>query len=255
MFQNVARVRSMVPGQAPPDRRQQRRVMPRQQWPSRPVLPGARPSPGHRRSGTRTFSLDGLDGQVCGLFAVDIAGFNQACRDDDIQVYIHRSLYDMLKTAFDSSGLPWRECVHEDRGDGTLVVIPPSISTAALVHAIPDKLLGLVRRHNRVSCEAARIQLRVAAHLGPIHHDGHGFVGHDVNHLHRMLDAPALKRMLTRSGAEIAFITSGYFYENIVARRPSLVDPAVFKPLTVRVKETRAQAWVYTLGPSAASTV
>ena len=65
-----------------------------------------------------------------------------------------------------------------------------------------DKLLGIVRRHNRVSCEAARIQVRIAGHIGPIQHDGHGFVGRDVNYLHRMLDAPALKRKLAASGAE-----------------------------------------------------
>jgi len=156
----------------------------------------------------------------------------------------------MLETAFERSGLPWCDCIHEDRGDGTLVVIPPTISMAGLAHAVPDKLLGLVRRHNRVSCAAARIQLRLAVHAGPVSHDGHGFVGHDVNYLHRMLDAPTLKRMITSSGAEIAFITSAYFYESIVARRPSLVDPGLFKSLTIRVKETRTRAWAYALSAS-----
>lgn len=141
------------------------------------------------------------------------------------------------------------------RGRATCFKTLPVFSgRAGLVHPIPDKLLVLVRRHNRVSCDAARIQLRVATHIGPVHHDGHGFVGHDVNHLYRMLDAPALKRMLTRSEADIAFIASCYLYENVVVRRPSLVAPDVFKPVAVRVKETRARAWAYTLGTAAPGT-
>src|SRR5260370_24049479 len=40
------------------------------------------------------------DGQLCGLFAVDIAGFNGWHRDDDIQIYVHKSLYEMLQAAF-----------------------------------------------------------------------------------------------------------------------------------------------------------
>lgn len=188
------------------------------------------------------------DGQLCGLFAVDIVGFNGLRRDDDIQIYVHESLYEMLHIAFDRSDVPWFSCVHEDRGDGVLVIVPPIIPVAGLVDLIPERLRRLVRRHNRVSCEAARIQLRVAAHVGPVHNDGHGFVGRDVNLLCRLLDARSLKRMLAQSGAEVAFITSGYVYENVIRRRPSLVDPTLFQPLSVRVKETRTRAWAYVLG-------
>src|ERR1700683_4640744 len=61
------------------------------------------------------------DGQLCGLFAVDIAGFNGLHRDDDIQIYVHESMYEMLQAAFDRSDVPWFSCIHEDRGDGVLV--------------------------------------------------------------------------------------------------------------------------------------
>jgi len=47
------------------------------------------------------------NGHLCGLFAVDIAGFNASCRDDDIQIYVHESLYAMLQKAFDRSDVPW----------------------------------------------------------------------------------------------------------------------------------------------------
>jgi hypothetical protein len=188
------------------------------------------------------------DGQLCGLFAVDIAGFNGLRRDDEIQMYVHKSLYEMLQAAFDRSDVPWFSCAHEDRGDGVLIVVPPMISVAGLVDPIPERLRGLVRRHNRVSCEAAQIQLRVAAHVGPVHSDGHGFIGRDVTLLCRLLNARSLKRMLADSGAEVAFITSGYVYENVIRRRPSLIDPSLLQPLSVRVKETRTRAWAYIVG-------
>jgi hypothetical protein len=188
------------------------------------------------------------DGQLCGLMAVDIAGFNRLERDDDIREYLRKSLYEMLFAAFDRADVPLSGCICEDRGDGALVVVPPTIPIARLVDPIPDGLRSLIRRHNRVSCEAARVQLRVAAHVGPVHHDGHGFVGYDVNLLCRMLDAGSFKRMLSASDAEVAFIVSAYIYENILRRHPSLLDPAVFQPLRIRVKETRARAWAYVLG-------
>jgi hypothetical protein len=187
-------------------------------------------------------SLEVLDGQLCGLFGVDIVGFNGWRRDDDIQMYVHKSLYEMLESAFDRSDVPWSCCVHEDRGDGALVVIPPMIPVAGLV-TVPERLRFLVRHHNHVSCDAARVQLRVAMHIGPIRHDGHGFVGHDVSLLFRLLNARSLRRMLSESGAEVAFIASATMYEQVIRRRPSLVDPALFRRLPVQMKETRTRAW------------
>lgn len=193
-------------------------------------------------------SFGPLDGQLCGLFAVDIAEFNGSHRDDEIQIYIRKSLYEMVEAAFEGSNGPWSSCAHEDRGDGCLVIVPPMMPTAGLVDLIPERLARLVRRHNRLSCEAARIQVRVAVHVGVVHNDGHGFVGSDLNLLFRLLDARSLKRMLTQSGAEVVFITSGYVYKNVIRRHPSLMDPALFQPLSVRVKETRIRGWAYVSG-------
>ncbi len=212
--------------------------------PDHPMVPESRPDLVRILGGSPVVTLDG---QLCGLFAVDIAGFNGWRRDDDIRMYVHKSLYEMLQAAFDRSDVPWSGCVHEDRGDGALVVVPPTIPVAGLV-TIPDRLRVLVRRHNHVSCDAAHVHLRVAMHIGPVHHDGHGFVGHDVSLLFRLLDARPLRRMLSESGAEVAFIASGNIYEHVIRRRPSLVDPDLFQRMAVRVKETRTRAWACTPG-------
>ena len=54
-------------------------------------------------------------------------------------MYVHKSLYEMLETAFDRSDVPWSCCVHEDRGDGALVLVPPTIPVAGLA-TVPDRL-------------------------------------------------------------------------------------------------------------------
>jgi hypothetical protein len=182
------------------------------------------------------------------LFAADIAEFTRGDRDDDIRLHLHEELYRVLEQAFDASGIPWNACFTEDRGDGALVVIPPNIGAKAIIDPLPERLRTLIRRHNHVSRDAARIQLRVAAHMGPVDHDGHGFIGTDVNFLFRMLDARPLRAALAGTGADLAYITSEYVYSNIVCRHPSMISPDDFRPIKFQVKRTRAQARIYLPG-------
>jgi len=179
------------------------------------------------------------------LFAVDIADFSRPDRDDDIRIFMREELYRILERAFDGSGTPWTACFREDRGDGVLVVVPPSIAATGIIDPLPERLRSLIRRHNHVSAASARIQLRAATHLGPVAHDGHGFVGTDVDFLFRMLNARPLKHALDSTGADLALIVSEYVYRTIVSRHPSLVSPAAFRPVRFQVKRARAQAWTY----------
>jgi hypothetical protein len=208
---------------------------------------------GHQGYGVPAPPVLPPDGQICAMLAVDIAGFTRPDRDDDIRGYLHEELYGVLRKALDDSGIPWAECHREDRGDGALIVMPPGISPKGIIDPFPERLRALVRRHNHVSRSAAGLQLRAAAHIGMVVHDGNGFVGSDVNLLFRMLDARALRRALAASGAELAMIVSGYVYRNLVCRYPSLVSPDAFQEVRFQVKRTRAQAWTYLPAPVAAS--
>jgi len=190
------------------------------------------------------------DGQMCAVFAVDISGFTRPDRDDEIRLYLHEKLYEYLQIAFDSSGIPWQGCFNEDRGDGALIVVPPGISFKGLIHPLPERLRGLIRRHNHVSRESAAIQLRAAAHIGPVDYDGHGFVGTDVNFAFRMLEARPVKSMLTASGAELCLAVSDYVYRGLVCRYPSLVHPDTFRAVRFQAKNTRTRAWTYLPGAS-----
>jgi class 3 adenylate cyclase len=191
------------------------------------------------------------DGQMCAVLAVDIVGFTRADRDDDIRRYLHERLYAYLQQAFDRSGAPWAECFCEDRGDGALIVMPPEIPLKGLIDCFPDKLRGLVRLHNHVSAVTADMQLRVAAHIGPVEHDGYGFVGTDVNFAFRMLDARPLKNQLAKSGAELGLIVSDYVYNSLICRYPVLADPGAFQTVRFQTKNTRTRAWTYLPGAAA----
>lgn len=190
------------------------------------------------------------EGQMCAVFAVDIVGFTRSDRDDEIRRYLHEKLYEYLQIAFDRSGIPWQDCFSEDRGDGALIVVPPGISFKGLTHPLPERLRGLIRRHNHVSRESAAIQLRAVAHIGPVEYDGHGFVGSDVNFAFRMLEARSVKRILAASGAELCLAVSDYVYRSLVCRYPSLVHPDTFQSVRFQAKNTRGRAWAYLPGAS-----
>ena len=190
-----------------------------------PYLPGERqagrgglPSVGQLFL-TRPSALP-TDGQMCAVFAVDIVGFTRPDRDDDIRRYLHERLYEYLPKAFGQCGIPWGECFCEDRGDGALIVVPPEIPVKGLIGALPGTLRSLIRLHNHVSSTAADMQLRLAVHVGPIDHDGHGFIGSDVNFAFRMLDARPLKSRW-QSGRRAGRDRLGVRFSRLVCRYPA----------------------------------
>jgi hypothetical protein len=186
-----------------------------------------------------------ISGQVCAMLAVDIAESTRPDRDEEIQLYLRFSLYGLLREALGTCGMPWDQCLYEDRGDGVVVIFPPGLAAQPLINSLPERLRDLIRRHNRFSCEPVRMQLRVAANIGPVYCDEHGFAGDDVTLLCRMLDAQPLRQALSESGGELAFIISDYVYEKLVLRRHSLADPKSFRRVRTQVKRTPVHAWIY----------
>jgi class 3 adenylate cyclase len=194
--------------------------------------------------------IGSVGGQVCGMLAVDIRGFTRPERDEEVRIHLHKVLYEILPEALQGAGIPWSRCYHEDRGDGALIVLPPDMTAHGIVDPFPERLRCLIRRHNRMSCEAARMQLRVAAHIGPVYRDDYGLVGDDVNLLFRMLDARPLRRALDDYGTEVALIISSYLHDSLVRRHPALADPDLYQPLKTQVRRMRLSAWMHLPGAS-----
>lgn len=188
---------------------------------------------------------------LCSLFICDIASFGHVSRTDLDRYKIRTALYDGLRKSFDGAEIPFAACYREDRGDGAMVAVPPGVDTTVLLTTLVHRLRAEVRRHNDVSIEAARMRLRLAVHTGVVHSDGEGLVGTAVNYAFRILEAPQLKQVLQRTGAEVALITSERVYDDVIQHGLGMADPAEFYRIELQVKETATAAWITVPGLSA----
>ena len=181
----------------------------------------------------------------CSIFFTDVVGFSAACRNESDRQEVRDVLYEILRQAFEESGVSWSECYHEDRGDGVLTVIPPTVPTSAVADPLLALLTAGLRRHNRRSSAAVRIQLRAALHVGPVFRDREGLNGDALIHTARMLDAPVLREATKTSGADLAFISSDHVFQTVIRQGPGLVNPDTFQRVRFRLKESDITAWMH----------
>ena len=184
----------------------------------------------------------------CSIVFTDVAGFSDPVRNDGDRDVVRAAMYQILRSAFDASGVPWAACYREDRGDGAVIVVPPTISTQRVVDPLAAELADRLRQYNRRASEVVRIQLRVALHVGPVGRDAEGLTGQAVIAAARIVDAPAVKARLAAEHADLIFATSDYVYDNVVRNCAGRMDPAGFEHVECQVKETHVSAWVHLAG-------
>lgn len=183
------------------------------------------------------------------MLALDITAFG-ARTDPDLQRYLREALYRITENACHVAGVPPAICHSEDRGDGILLIAPPCISAETLLDPLSSHLRAGVRRHNKIASTEAAIRLRAAVHAGQVSIDPKGASGPALIHLFRLLEAPQVKRAFTTAGAEFALVTSQHLYDDVIRHAPGLIDPAVYRRITVELKETNAAGWI-SLSPPA----
>lgn len=189
------------------------------------------------------FSVEEAPSRTCVAF--DIVAFGARCHDDDVQVFVHRSLYHILELAFDRAGIPWEQSRREDRGDGALIIVPESTPPAALIGPLVAELAVCLRQYNKLVADAAQIRLRMAVHTGPVYADANGMVGCCLVHLFRMLEAPAFKRAVTTSGTDLGVVASERLYRDVIEPSQTAMGLGPYEPIEVVLKETRSPAWVH----------
>jgi len=187
----------------------------------------------------------------CSILMTDVTAFADPGRRDVDRRTIRGALHEMLRAAFEGSGLPWADCHHADLGDGTLIVFPPDVSTALIVHPLLAILADRLREYNRQASDAVRIQLRAALHVGPVSRDTTGLSGTSVNYVARLLDAPVLREALVSADADLAFMASAYVYDTLIQQGPGFMDPATYQQVECQVKESRVIAWMRLAGAPA----
>ena len=181
----------------------------------------------------------------------DVAGFSDPVRNDGDRDVVRAAMYEILQSCFDAAGVPWAACYREDRGDGAVIVVPPTISTHRLVDPLMAELAGRLRQYNRRASEVVRIQLRVALHVGPVGRDSEGVTGQAVIAAARIVDAPVIKARLAAEQADLIFATSDYVYDQVVRNCGGQVDPVAFEHMECQVKEMRVSVWAHLAGRAA----
>ncbi|MGH3240039.1 MAG: hypothetical protein ACRDNL_06640, partial [Spirillospora sp.] len=185
------------------------------------------------------------DGQRA-IVTCDIVGFG--ARRGDVQRYLREQLYARTSAALDSTGIPFDECYHEDRGDGLLLVPPSRSSVEGLVTGTVERLGEEIRRQHKVARPGARMRLRVALDFGHVQPDHYGVHGGAVIRAFRLLDAPLFKRRVQESRARLSVILSDRLYADVVGPDMGGSDPSEYERLRIRSKETKTWAWVRLFG-------
>ncbi|NVI90492.1 cyclic nucleotide-binding domain-containing protein [Actinomadura sp. BRA 177] len=180
----------------------------------------------------------------CSILITDITRFSAPARTDADREYVLGAMYDLMSEAFTASGLDFGRLYTEDRGDGALVVVPPATPTDQVVDPMLAHLAAALRRHNRRAAEATRLQLRAALHVGPVQRGPKGVSGISIITTRRMVDAPAVKRRVAETGADLAFVTSDFVFDSVIKPAPGLVDPGRYSRVRVRLKEASLSAWL-----------
>jgi CRP-like cAMP-binding protein len=192
------------------------------------------------------FAVSGpWNGHNCSIFLVDITAFGRRDRNDDDRRTIRNAMYTILKEACENSNVPWMACHREDRGDGALIIVPPSTPTRSVVDPLLARLAAALKHHNRQATPATRIQLRVALHVGPVVSEPQGVSGEAIILASRIIEAARLKKELARTGAHLGVIVSAFVYDSVIKHAPGYVDPNQYRQLRFRVKESNLAAWMY----------
>lgn len=182
-----------------------------------------------------------------GLLAVDIQASGRRT-DPVVKKRMHQGLYEIVESSIDEAGIGWDACHVEDRGDGVFAATP-----ADYVKDLVNPLAGRIREgldvYNRTASKDAAMRLRVGVHADYIEFVRHGgvpaVVDESVDHVFRLVDAPAVKR-LAKEGGDLTLVVSADYFDDILTRKAGRED---FQPVRIDNKETRARAWVWVSPP------
>lgn len=187
-----------------------------------------------------------LAGENCTVVFTDVVAFGASIRNDEHRRTIRREL---LKMTFDALQTIWNQCCCEDRGDGHLIVVPPTVPTVQVLRALFTALPDALRRHNLLYGAGAQIQLKIALDVGPVTGDESGVSGQVIINAARYLDAPPLKKGMAETNATVGFVVSNFVFESAVSLAECPTEPISYSGIEVRVKEIYKQAWMYLINP------
>lgn len=179
-----------------------------------------------------------LIGENCTIILSDVVGFGSRTRTDEDRRLIREALYSMTHTALQDLPDVWS---WDDRGDGLLTVVPPSVPTTEVIAHLHKELPAAVEEHNRAHREPARIRLRVAINVGPVTTDTMGVTGEAIIVTARLVEAPLFKEAMDKAQASLGVIASTFIYESVIRHDLGLTG---YSQIRVDVQESSVTAWM-----------
>ncbi|NBM18979.1 hypothetical protein [Streptomyces sp. GC420] len=167
-------------------------------------------------------------------------------RDDVEQAYLRRTLYDVTDRVLEAAGVEDSQRLRADRGDSVMELIDANASVIALLRSLLGEVPVLLRSVNRMASSSAQIRLRAVLATGYVAVDEHdGWVGSDLNHACRLLDAEVLRTALRRSADDFVLCVSEAVHAGIVRHGHPGIPPESFHAVTLTTKNGPLPAWLY----------
>uniref|UniRef100_UPI00215D9BA9 hypothetical protein n=1 Tax=Streptomyces sp. WELS2 TaxID=2749435 RepID=UPI00215D9BA9 len=186
------------------------------------------------------------------ILLLDIERFSH--RDDVEQAYLRRMLYDITDRALQSAGIDETRRLRADRGDSVMELIDANAPVTALLRALLTEVPAELRAINRMASRSAQIRLRGVVANGFVAIDEHaGWVGSDLNHACRLLDAEVLRDALRERADDFALCVSDALYAGVVRHDHPGVPADAFHRVPVASKNGPLTAWLYGPVPGTAA--
>lgn len=181
-----------------------------------------------------------LSGEHCTILLTDVVGFGSRTRNDQDRRTIREALFNMTRVTF--QGMPG---VHfEDRGDGFLTIVPPSVPTANVIARLVNELRPALDHYNWTHRDTARFQLRAAINVGPVTSDVPGVSGEAIIIAARLVEAPIFKKAMAETKASFGVISSSFVYDTVIRHGVDRIDLASYSPVQLEIKELSILAWM-----------
>ncbi|MGW3953394.1 hypothetical protein ACWEKM_21330 [Streptomyces sp. NPDC004752] len=178
------------------------------------------------------------------ILLFDIEQFG--ARDDVEQAYLRRVLYDVVDATLVAATVDETTALRADRGDSVMELIDAQVPVQALVKTLLTETPSLLHSKNRLLARSTRMRLRIVLSSGYVAVDElDGWVGSDLNHAVRLLDADALRDALKQREDDCVLCVSDGVYKGVVRHGPLGVRPDDFHPVTVDTKEGPTVAWLH----------
>jgi Cyclic nucleotide-binding domain len=182
-----------------------------------------------------------LNGHHCTILFSDVVAFGAATRNDKDRRVIREELLRMTHATLRNIPAEWS---WDDRGDGLLIIVPPSVPTADVIEQLFNELPSRLDEHNNTHRKSAQIQLRLAVHVGPVTTDAMGVSGEAIIVAARLVEAQVFKDAIAKNAAVLGVITSTFVYESTIRHCEETISLRAYSQVQVDVKELCIPAWI-----------